>query len=331
MPIGVFEAFRIYQSQGGFHAAIESLRISDLTPGDVVIRVRYSAINYKDALAGSGNAPILRKSPLNGGIDLAGTVLESDSHRYAPGDDVFVQGAGLSEIYDGGFSHYARLPAEILLPLLNTLSACDVMTIGTAGFTAALCIDRMRNNGQSPETGPVLVTGASGGVGSFAVCLLSQLGYECIAVSRKPSAKEYLVSLGASKVIAEVEETSAALTKQQWGGAIDTLGGNTLAAVIKGTRMHGNVVSVGLVQSAQLSVSVMPFIVRGVNLLGVTSANCPMQTRRYIWRLLTSEMKPERLDRIANEAVGLSNLPTQFRRLLAGEVCGRVLVDLSLV
>ena len=323
-----FEAFRIYQDARPFKAGVETLSLDDLTPGDTVIKVAYSGVNYKDALAGSGKTPILRTSPLNGGIDLAGTVVESRSGQYQPGDIVLAQGSGLSERYDGGYAEYARLPDECLLPIPPVLTAFEAMVIGTAGFTAALAIDQMETNGQKLQTGPVLVTGASGGVGSFAVRLLSQLGYECVAATRKPSARDYLQHLGATEVISAIDPVTDTLGKQQWSGGIDNLGGQTLASVLKTTKMSGNVVSIGLLESADLSISVMPFIIRGVNLLGVSSANCPRAVRERIWQRLGEDMKPGNLDTITNEVIGLRQLPQAFEKLLTGQVQGRIIIEM---
>lgn len=325
-----FEAFRIHQDGRQFRAGIELLHRDDLTEGDVLIEVGYSGINYKDALAGMGRATILRKSPLNGGIDLAGIVVESGAKQFSPGDSVFAQGSGLSEVYDGGYACYARLPAECLLPVPDGLSVFSTMAIGTAGFTAAFCIDLMERNGQSREKGPVLVTGATGGVGSFAVHLLSLLGYESVASTRKQNLRDYLFRIGAAQVIGPLEHVESSLGKQQWGGAIDNLGGTTLAAALKSTRSWGNVVSVGLAQSPSLSISVMPFIIRGVSLLGVTSANCPYETRSRIWQRLANDMKPECIDCIVSGIVGLKDLEDRFDKMLCGETHGRVVVKPSL-
>ena len=324
-----FPAFRIHQNKDNFHSGIETLTTEDLTAGNVLIEVAYSGINYKDALAGAGRVPILRKTPLNGGIDLAGTVVESDCAAYQAGDGVLVQGGGLGEIYDGGYAHYARLPAENVIPMPAGLDAFSAMAIGTAGFTAALSIERMERNGQTPEMGPIVVTGATGGVGSFAIHLLSRLGYECVAASRKTNMNQYLQQLGATRVIAPVETISQPLGERLWGGAIDNLGGETLATLLKHTTDSGNVVSIGLVQSPSLETSVMPFIIRGVSLLGVTSANCPHSLRRRLWERLGGDMKPECIKAIVNEVIGLEDISDRLQKILSGVVCGRIVVDLS--
>ena len=327
-----FQAFRIHakqSEQGYFQAGIEKLCIDDLTEGDVVIRVQYSAINYKDALAGTGRAPILRKSPLNGGIDLVGTVVQSDVAEYQEGDCVFAQGSGLSEKYDGGFAQYARLPCEILLPLPQGLTPIEMITIGTAGFTAALSIHQMEINGQRPESGEILVTGASGGVGSMAVHLLSELGYRCVASTHKQTAHAYLHELGADRVIGRLVPGQGALAKQKWAGVIDNLGGETLACALSETCAYGNVVSVGMAQSSQLALTVMPFIIRGVKLLGVSSANYPMDLRKKIWCKYAQVWKKPALARMIAGQIGLPEVPAFFERLLKGEVQGRYVVNLD--
>ena len=323
-----FNAFRIHQDKP-FHAGLEAIGLNDLTAGEIVIKVAYSGINYKDALAGSGKAPILRTSPLNGGIDLVGTVLESESSQYQPGDKVLAQGSGLSERYDGGYAQYARLPQACVLSLPPTLSFKEAIAIGTAGFSAAMAVDQMEINGQAPALGSVLVTGASGGVGSFAVQLLAKLGYSCVAATRKLSAKAYLQQLGADQVIPAIEVISEDLGKQQWGGGIDNLGGQTLVSILRTTKSLGNVVSVGLAESANFSMSVMPFIIRGVNLLGVSSANCSQSVRQRIWQRLATDMKPDNIELTIHSVIGLSQLAESFKRILAGKVQGRILVDLN--
>ena len=320
------EAFRIHQEAGAFRAGLEKVRIAAPAAGEVLIAVEYSGVNYKDALAGAGAAEILRSSPLTGGIDLAGVVAESASPELPCGSAVLINGSGLGETRDGGYAPYALAPADIVVPIPPPLDARAAMIIGTAGFTAALAIERMRDNGQRAEDGPLLVTGASGGVGSFAVHLLAKLGYEVVAATRKPRAHDYLRKLGAARVVGALEDMPRALGKAQWGGAIDNLGGAALAAVVAATRPWGNVVSVGLAQSRKLPLTVLPFVVRGVSLLGVTSANCPMAWKKRIWTLLAGEMRPTCMDEVLADTLTLQDLPRCFRRLLAGEVRGRLLI-----
>ena len=293
--------------------------------------MEYSAINYKDALAGTGKAAILKRSPLNGGIDLAGTVVESETTAFKPGDAALAQGSGLSEIYDGAYARYVRLPAEAVLPRPNGLDARSAATIGTAGFTAMLCIECMERNEQRPEQGPILVTGASGGVGSFSLKLLSARGYHCVAASRKreEGARNYLRNLGAKEIIEPPAPSDKALVSAVWAGAIDSLGGPPLATAIKATKAYGNVVSVGLACSPQLSLHVAPFIVRGVNLLGVSSANCPIETRRRLWRRLGEELAGADLSPMIDSVIPLADIREGFQKILSGQACGRIVVDLK--
>ena len=327
MSTPAFKAWRIHQTKDDFCAGFEMLTLDELTAGEVVIEVAYSGVNYKDAMAGTNRAKILRKSPLVGGIDLAGKVVSDASGRFAPGDAVFAQGGGLGENYDGGYAPYARLPAEIVMAVPDGLDAFSVMAIGTAGFTAACAIERMERNGQKPqESAPVLVTGATGGVGSFAVHLLARRGYRCVAATRKSAQADYLKRLGADEVIAAVEQVEGALGKATWGGAIDSLGGDTLAAVVKTARPPGNVVCVGRAESESLPLSVIPFIIRGVSLLGITSANCPMDMREMVWKRLAGDLKPTCLDDVVAAQIGIEQLPGCFDKLIAGQARGRFIV-----
>ena len=267
-------AFRIHKKP--FRAGFETVQIGEPQAGQVLVKVHYSGVNYKDAIAATGRAPIIKKEVLTGGIDLAGVVEQSTVSEFKKGDEVLATGSGLGEIYDGGYAPYAIVPADILIPVPSRLDLRTAMIIGTAGFTAALSLERMLQNDQSPELGAVVVTGASGGVGSFAVHFLNRLGFEAVAATHKRQADEYLKSLGAAKIIGAISPVDGALAKATWGGAIDNLGGNTLANLLKAIRNGGNVVSVGLAESSEVNLNVMPLIIRGINLLGVTSANCPM-------------------------------------------------------
>ena len=324
-----FEAWRIYQGEGAFHAGFESLTLADLTEGDVVIEVARSAVNYKDAMAGTNRARIIRRSPLVGGIDLAGVVVSDAGGRFAAGTPVFAQGGGVGEVYDGGYARYARLPSSVVMALPDALDAHGAMTIGTAGFTAAYAIELMERNGQKPEDGPILVTGATGGVGSFSLRMLAARGYQCVAATRKRDRADYLRELGADRVIDAVGSVDGAIGKAVWAGAIDNLGGETLSAIVKTTRPRGNVVCVGRAGSEDLPLSVIPFIIRGVSLLGVTSANCPMDVRCRIWQGIAADAESLHLERIAGEVVTLRRLPDCFTRLIDGEMCGRFVVRLD--
>jgi acrylyl-CoA reductase (NADPH) len=321
-------AFRIDQHDGITRAGVQTLRLEDLSSGDVLIKAHYSSVNYKDALAATGRGKILRRFPLVGGVDVSGVVMESTDARFAAGEEVLVTGCGLGESHDGGFSELVRVPADWVVPLPRGLSLRDAMVLGTAGFTAALAIDRMEQNGQDPALGPVVVSGASGGVGSIAVDLLHGHGYEVIALSRKPDADGYLASLGADRVLDAqgVSDSRAPLEKAQWGGAIDTVGGEVLAWLTRTVRPWGNIAAVGLAGGAELHTTVMPFILRGVSLLGITSANCPMQRRQEVWQRLVNDLRPRHLDTILAGEVSLDELPQVFEKVLSGQHRGRFLV-----
>ena len=326
-----FSAFRIHAEGDETRAGVESVGLEQLSDGEVVIRVHYSSVNYKDALAGTGKAKILRRSPLVGGIDLAGKVVQSSSARFSRGDPVLVNGSGLSEVHDGGYAEYARIPADWVVPLPEGLSLSQAMIIGTAGFTAALCIHLMQENHQYAEAGPVVVTGASGGVGSFAIDLLHKLGYETVAATGSPGAHQYLQELGADTVVAreEIEVGRGVLEKARWAGAIDNVGGETLSHLVRTTKPWGNVVSVGIAGGTGFQLSTMPFIIRGVNLLGVSSSNCPQELRKHIWKRLGSDLRPRHLATIHAQTVRLGDLPSVFAKLLNNEIQGRVLVNVS--
>lgn len=326
-----FRAFRIHNDHGVTRAAIERLALEDLTPGDVVIEAHWSGINYKDALAGTGRGKILRKSPLVGGIDVAGVVAESASELFHPGDEVLVTGAGLSEIYDGGFAEYVRVKAECVVDLPKGLTLYEAMAMGTPAFTAALALQRMEENRQNPSRGPIIVTGATGGVGMLAIDIFATSGYEVAALTGKRNFEQPLKQLGAKHVLFrnELEMSAAPLEKVQWGGAIDTVGGETLAWLTRTTRERGCIASIGLAGGAELHTSVMPFILRGVNLLGISSANCPATLRRKVWKRLGYELKPRHLDKIINRTITLDELPAAFDAMLTGKSHGRTVVKIK--
>ena len=324
-----FRACRIHNNAGHVTAGIEDMTLEQLSPGDVVIRVQYSSVNYKDALAATGRGNILRTFPLNGGVDAAGVVLGSDDPRYRPGDAVLATGCGLGERPDGGFAELLRVPADWVVPLPEGLSLFDAMALGTAGFTAALAIDRLEQNGQQPGRGAIVVTGASGGVGSVAIDLLSTRGYEVIAMTRKKDAAAYLEGLGAASVSDYAELVSdKPLQSAQWGGAIDNVGGEVLAGLISSTRPWGNIASIGMAGGSECHTTVMPFILRGVSVLGITSANCPMERRVRVWQRLASDLRPRHLQQIVAGEIGLDDLPAMFERLLQGEHRGRFVVKM---
>ena len=325
-----FKAFRIHDEGGNTRAGLETVDLNELSSGEVVIEAHYSSVNYKDALAGTGKGKIVRSSPLVGGIDVSGVVSSSEDGRFKTGDAVLVTGCGLSEVHDGGYAEYVRVKADWVIPLPENLGSFQAMAIGTAGFTAALAIKRLEDNYQSKDAGPVLVTGATGGVGSFAIDMLSGLGFEVVALSGKADAESYLKSLGANRIVDRhsLEMGTEPLEKTQWAGAVDNVGGDVLAYLTRTVRPWGNIVSIGLVGGVKLDTTVMPFILRGVGLLGVSSSNCPLPWRKPLWERLGSNMKPRHLDKIISDTVTLEQLPDVFEKMLAGKTRGRVVVRL---
>jgi NADPH2:quinone reductase len=302
-----------------------------LSAGDVVIRVAYSSINYKDALAATGAGKILRRSPLVGGIDLAGTVVGSRDARYAEGDAVLVTGCGLSETQDGGYAEYARVAGDSVIPIPAGLDARTTMAIGTAGFTAALAITKMELNGLVPGSGAVVVTGASGGVGSVAIDMLAGRGYEVVAVSGKPEADDYLRRLGAARILRrqDVDYGKRPMERALWAGAIDNVGGETLAWLTRTVDAGGSIVSVGLAGGADLQTTVMPFILRGINLLGVTSSGTPRAPRLAAWQRIADDLKPRHLAALVTREIPFAALPDAFGDYLRGAVTGRTIVRIG--
>ncbi len=326
-----FRAFRIHSEGGQIVARFEQITLADLSPGEVVIRVSHSGINYKDALAATGAGKILRRYPLVGGIDLAGVVESSQDARFLPGDAVLVTGCALSETHDGGYAQFARVRAEWVIPLPAGLSAFEAMAIGTAGFTAAFAIDRMEQNGQQPEGGPIIVTGASGGVGSIAIDMLSARGYRVIALSGKPGAAAYLAALGAHEVLLrkDLDLGSRALETARFGGAIDNLGGEVLTWLTRTVDFWGNIASIGLASGAELKTTVMPFILRGVSLLGINSSATPHARRLRVWQRIAADLRPRHLERIVTRTIDFEALPAAFPAYLDGAVTGRTVVRIG--
>ena len=309
-----FRAYRIDEQDGKIVAAFKDLALDDLTQGNVVVRVSHSTINYKDALAATGAGKILRRYPLNGGIDLAG-----------------VNGCGLSETVDGGYSEYARLDSRSLVPIPEGMTPAEAMQIGTAGYTAALAIHRMEENGQAPDQGPVVVTGATGGVGSIAIDMLGGRGYEVVALTGKASEGDYLRKIGARSILLrdELDFGKRPMEKAQWAGAIDNLGGDYLAWLTRTMRYGGNIASIGLAASPALETTVLPFILRAVCLLGINSVDTPHDLRRSVWSRIGSDLKPQHLDTIGQRTIGFDELPAAFQAYLDGTVTGRVVVEIS--
>ncbi len=324
-----FDAFRIHDDADGYRCGIEQVSIDELSPGEIVIRTAHSSVNYKDALAGTGKGKILRRFPLIGGIDVAGHVVQSRDPTFREGDAVLVTGCGLSETRDGGYSQYARLESKWAVRLPQGLSLREAMILGTAGFTAALALLRMQDNRQSPDLGPLAVTGASGGVGSLAVAIFSQAGYTVHAISGKTEQKEYLLSLGAAEVLGrDALATTAAMASARFGGGLDNVGGPMLGSLLAQTAPYGNVASAGLAASPELVATVMPFIIRGVSLVGVASAGTARDIRDSVWARLARDWKPRDLQRICTAETGLQGLPAVFDRMLRGDSLGRTLVTL---
>jgi len=328
MPPKNFSAFRIHADRGNYRAGIEQLKLDDLSPGEVVIKVDHSSVNYKDALAGTGKGKILRESPLVGGIDVAGHVVESSDANFKEGDAVLVTGCGLSETRDGGYAEYARLESKWVIALPNGLTLREAMILGTAGFTAGLSLYRMRQNGQVPSMGPIVVTGATGGVGSLAIGILTRAGYEAHAISGKLEHFDDLIALGARQCISrkDLYWGQRPLETSRWAGAIDNVGGEMLAGLTRVIHPYGNIACCGLAADPSLATTVMPFILRGVSLLGIASAGTARDIRDAVWQHLASDWKPAHLDRIATREVGLDQLPAVFDTMLAGGSFGRTVV-----
>lgn len=326
-----FRAFRIHDNDGQVEAGFEQMSIDDLTDGEVVIKVKYSDINYKDALAATGKGKILRKFPLNGGIDLAGEVVSSSDQKYKEGDKVLVAGCGLSETQDGGYAEYARVPVGCVVNMPDGLSEYEAMALGTAGFTAALAVVRMEENNQQNVDGPIVVTGATGGVGSVAIDILSAKDYEVLAFTGKKEQHDYLRSLGASDFINrnEIDMGERPLEKAQWGGAVDNVGGDTLAWLTRTVKPWGNIASIGLAGGFKLNTTVMPFILRGVSLLGINSIEMSNELRDRVWGRLADDLKPRHLDKIVTSEISFDELPNAFEPYMKGAVTGRTIVKIS--
>lgn len=326
-----FRAYRIDEDDGSVIAGFQTLSIADLTEGNVVIKVSHSTINYKDALAATGAGRILRRYPLNGGIDLAGTVETSEDTDLPPGTKVLVNGCGLSETVDGGYSEYARVDSASVVPVPEGMSVIEAMQIGTAGYTAALAIHRMEQNGQLPENGPVVVTGATGGVGSIAIDMLDGRGYEAVAVTGKGAQGDYLESIGARRVLLrdDLDLGKRPMEKAEWAGAIDNLGGDYLTWLTRTMAYGGNIASIGLAASHKLETTVLPFILRAVCLLGINSVDTPRELRLTVWSRIGSDLKPRHLDTIGGRTISFDELPDAFQAYIDGTVTGRIVVEIA--
>lgn len=327
-----FMALRVNQVNKIINAQIEHISLSALSSEQITIAVEYSSLNYKDALAVTGKGKILKHFPLTAGIDAAGVITSSDNPELIPGTKVLVTGCGIGESRDGGFAQKLNVPAQMVIPLPDNLSTREAMILGTAGFTAGLCIERLQANDQRPEKGPILVTGASGGVGSMAISYLAKLGYETIAVTGKAESIPFLKKIGATDVISpdEIEMGKRPLEKALYGGGIDNTGGALLEHMLRSVNLWGNIASVGLAQDYQFSATVMPFILRGVSLLGISSTNCPLPLRRRVWDRLSQDLKPDDLDMFVSDEIGLSEIVKKSHEMIARKTQRRTLVNLKM-
>lgn len=326
----MFKGILIEKDDDGYRAAVQQIDDSVLPEGDVMINVEYSTLNYKDALAITGKAPVIRKFPMIPGIDLVGTIESSDTDKFKVGDKVLLNGFGVGELHCGGLAQKARLNSEWLIPLPKKLSAKQAMSIGTAGYTAMLCVMALEKNGVTPEQGKILVTGANGGVGSFAIALLSKLGYSVVASTGRVNESDYLEKLGASEIIdrATLSEPGRPLGKEQWAGAVDTVGSHTLANVCAGLKYNGTVAACGLAQGFDLPATVMPFILRCVTLAGVDSVNRTIEDRTTAWQRLSDLLDPSVFDDISTP-ITLEDAITVADDLISGKVRGRVVVEIK--
>lgn len=326
-----FKAYRTFEEDKVIRSRYVEMTLDELDPGEVVVRTKYSTINFKDALSHNGTGRIMRKFPTNAGIDMAGTVESSADARWKKGDKVIVHGYDMGVAHDGGYSEYVRVPGDWIVRRPESMTAFDAMTLGTAGFTAALAIHLMEQNGLKPGNGPVAVTGATGGVGSVAIEILSKLGYEVHAITGKAEEADYLRGIGAKEVVARQSIDLAKirpLEKATWAGAVDNLGGDILAWLLATSRIGGAVGAVGLAADMKLNTTVAPFILRGVALVGADSVNCGMTLRQRVWNQLAVEWRPDRVhDQV--RTIDFDELHTHFDAYLKGMVRGRTVVRIG--
>ncbi len=326
-----FKVYRLREQERKVVAAFEQASIDELDPGEVVVRVAYSGVNYKDALAATGAGRIIRRFPCIGGIDLAGTVIESSDARFTKGDAVLATSYDIGVGHDGGYAEYARVKADWVVPIPKGMSLFEAMALGTAGFTAGLAVVRMEHEGLKPGAGPVIVTGATGGVGSIAIDILAGLGHHVVALTGKEHESAYLRDLGAKEVMLRASLDLAKikpLDKTIWAGAVDNLGGDVLAWLLATMQIGAPLAAVGLAASMELKTTVAPLILRGVSLLGVDSVNCPMPQRRRVWERLASDLKPKHLAGLTR-TIPFDDLPTVFDDFLKARIRGRIVVDLA--
>jgi acrylyl-CoA reductase (NADPH) len=326
-----FKAFRIFNNDNRVAGRVVDTTLDELSPGEVVFETAYSSVNYKDALAGTGTGgKIIRKYPLTGGIDAAGTVTSSSDARFKAGDEVICTSYDMGVAHDGGYGQFCRVPAAWVVPLPKGLTLFEAMALGTAGYTAGLAVELLELNGLTPADGKVLVNGATGGVATLAIDMLTRLGYEVTAMTSKESERAFLEEIGAHEVVppTKIEATPKPLEKSLWAAAFDSIGGEQLAWLTRTMNTHGLIASFGNAGGIELKTTVLPFILRGVRLIGVDSAYTPMPTRLKVWQRLASDLKPRQLDRIAY-SIGLSDVPKQFDKLLKGAARGRAVVNVS--
>ncbi|PLC48191.1 alcohol dehydrogenase [Pollutimonas subterranea] len=327
----MFNAILVENDDAGYRASLKQVDEAELPEGDVLVQVQYSTLNYKDALAITGKSPVVRKFPMVPGIDFVGTVEQSAHIDFKAGDKVILNGWGVGETHWGGLAQKARVKADWLIPVPDGMEPAHAMAIGTAGYTAMLCIMALERHGVTPDTGDILVTGAAGGVGSVAVTVLAKLGYRVVASTGRPEEADYLRALGASEVIDRntLSEAGKPLAKERWAGAVDSVGSHTLANVCAGMRYRGVVAACGLAQGMDFPSSVAPFILRSVILAGIDSSHCPVPERKEAWRRLTTGLDIEKLDQINTSAIRLSDVIGKSQELLNGKVRGRIVVDVN--
>lgn len=326
-----FNAFVVNKTENEFSAALKQTTLDTLSPGEVIIKVAYSSVNYKDGLASTPNGKIVRSYPFIPGIDLAGTVIKSNDPRFTIGDKVIATSYEIGVSHTGGYSEYARISADWIVPLPMGLSLEESMVYGTAGFTAALSIHRLEENGLTPDKGKILVTGATGGVGSIAVAMLAKRGYHVVASTGKTTEHNFLKSIGAAEVISREEvigEKFRPLDKQLWAAAVDPVGGKTLGSILSKISYNGSVAVSGLTGGTDVPATVFPFILRGINLLGVDSVYCPMETRKVLWERMAADLKPKSLLTAIKREITLEELPIALAAILKGENLGRTIVKI---
>jgi acrylyl-CoA reductase (NADPH) len=326
-----FKAYRTFQEDGVIRSRFVEMAPADLDPGDVLVKTKYSTINYKDALSYNGAGKIMRKYPTVAGIDMAGTVETSADPRFRHGDKVIVHAYDMGVAHDGGYAEYARVPADWVVRRSPDMTAFEAMTLGTAGYTAALAIELMQHNGLKPANGPVIVNGATGGVGSVAIDILSKLGYHVVALTGKADEETYLRSIGAAEIMDRQSldlSKIRPLDKATWAGAVDNLGGDVLAWMLSTMKQWGTVASVGLAADAKLHTTVMPFILRGVQLLGINSSEGAMPLRQKLWDRLANEWKPSRVQAKVR-TIDFAELPSHFDAFLKGMIRGRTVVRIG--